>query len=77
MDTPWLDRLIVALLAIGVALLVLALAGCTTASTLRDNLEDAADVAVNPEQRELHYIREGNVTHYLRRECSGRFCDGP
>lgn len=53
----------------------LILAGCATAQELRDNLGDAADVAVNPEEREIHYLREGNVEHYFRRECAGKFCD--
>lgn len=58
-----------------VLLLAVFLAGCTTMDTLEDRAEEAADTAVNPERREVHYLREGNTIHYLRRECAGRFCD--
>ena len=60
-----------------VLLVALLVSGCTTAQQFRENLGDATDVAVNPEQREIHYLREGNVEHYYRRECSGRFCEDP
>ncbi len=51
------------------------LGGCTAAQRLEDNAEAALEMAVNPEQRELHYLREGNTSHYYRRECSGKFCE--
>lgn len=55
---------------------VLALvAGCETTRTLEDNTSEAVDTAVNPERREIHYIREGNTIHYRRVDCSGRLCN--
>ena len=57
------------------ALSAVLIAGCGTLNTLEDRAEAAFDTGVNPEQREIHYLRDGNQVHYFRRECAGRFCD--
>jgi hypothetical protein len=49
--------------------------GCSALQTLEGRGAEALETAVNPEQREIHYFRDGNTIHYLKRECSGRFCD--
>ena len=59
-----------------ISLAAVLLAGCGTFQTLGDRAEEAFEAGVNPDQREFHYFREGDEVHYLRRECSGRFCDG-
>ena len=54
--------------------LVILVSGCSTLQTLEERGEAALETAVNPEEREIHYWREGNTIHYLKRECSGKFC---
>ena len=62
------------LTTISFVLLVL-VSGCSALQTLEGRAEQALETVANPEQREIHYYREGNTIHYLKRECSGRFCD--
>ena len=50
----------------------LILSGC---ENLQERAEEALDTIADPEEREVHYLREGNTIHYLRRECAGRFCE--
>ena len=57
------------------AALFVVISGCGTFQTVGDRAEEALEAGVNPEQREFHYIREGNTIHYFRRECSGKFCE--
>lgn len=63
-------------MTISVALSCL-LSGCGAFQTLGDRTEEAVEAGINPEEREIHYLREGNVRHYFRRECTGKFCEEP
>jgi len=51
------------------------MSGCAALQSTQGNLEKAAETVVAPEEFEIHYKRDGNTTHYLKRACSGEYCD--
>lgn len=55
----------------------LVLSGCAALQSTQGNLEKAAETVVAPEEFEIHYKRDGNTTHYLKKACSGEYCKNP
>lgn len=50
------------------------LSGCAAFERTHLNLERALETAVAAERFEVHYLRQGNTSHYLQRACTGSFC---
>ncbi len=56
------------------AVVAFVLVGCGAFQQKADRYEDAARMAINPEQIEVYYRRDGNEAGFYERRCSGDPC---